>query len=382
VALELVLVDNGSRDRTGEVIDDLIAQGLPIVKVVLPENKGYGHGILSGLTQCRAPLAGYLCADGQVAPDDVVRVYQLMAGREGRIIAKVRRRFRQDSWRRKIVSICYNALMIGSFGWVGAIDINGSPKIFARAWLRRLHLSSRDWFLDPELMIKARALGLRTIEIDVEGYPRSHGASHVQASTIGEFLKNMAAYRFGPVLRQWKRTVAAEAQREGADGGARLRRAAAVPAGSAAARLDAVRVLPQRRFEDARGYLQKVLSASQCDGPPPGGEVYVTAARPGEVKGNHLHHFMGEWFSVVQGAARVAICDPESGYRRELELSAAHPCAIYVPPGLAHAVVNDGDEMMICVAWAEAEHDPADVFPYTVWPRPRAEWPVAVDVPA
>ena len=213
VALELVLVDNGSRDRTGEVIDGLIEQGLPIVKVVVPENKGYGHGIISGLEQCTAPLVGYLCADGQVAPDDVVRAYQLMAGREGRIIAKVRRRFRQDSWKRKIVSICYNALMIGSFGWVGAIDINGSPKIFARAWLRRLHLSSHDWFLDPELMIKARALGLRTIEIDVEGYPRSHGISHVRRSTVVEFLKNIAAYRFGRVLRRWKRTVAAEAQR-------------------------------------------------------------------------------------------------------------------------------------------------------------------------
>src|SRR5688572_25050140 len=45
IKLELVLVDNGSRDRTGQIIDELRARGLPITKVTIAVNRGYGHGI-------------------------------------------------------------------------------------------------------------------------------------------------------------------------------------------------------------------------------------------------------------------------------------------------------------------------------------------------
>jgi hypothetical protein len=37
---------------------------------------------------------------------------------------------------------------------------------------------------------------------------------------------------------------------------------------------------------------------------------------------------------------------------------------------MAHAVVNHGEDELICVAWAEAEHDPSDVHPFQVWPAP------------
>src|SRR5688572_24308667 len=91
IKLELVLVDNGSRDRTGQIIDELSARGLPITKVTIDVNRGYGNGIRMGLQACQAPIIGYLCADGQVAPKDVVTTYRLMEGREDRVLAKVRR---------------------------------------------------------------------------------------------------------------------------------------------------------------------------------------------------------------------------------------------------------------------------------------------------
>ncbi len=102
-------------------------------------------------------------------------------------------------------------------------------------------------------------------------------------------------------------------------------------------------------------------------GNPPRGETYVTAADPGESKGNHYHRRMGEWFAVVQGEGALGLCDPVNGERREIKLAASRARTVYVPPGVAHALVNRGDELLICVAWAEAEHDPDDVFPYEVW---------------
>lgn len=400
VDLQLVLVDNGSTDSTGKIIDELIQVGLPITKVTVRVNQGYGYGILQGLEYCRAPLVGYLHADGQVAAEDVVLIYRLMFGREGRVLAKVRRRFRKDSWRRKIVSVCYNGMMIILFGWLGAVDINGSPKILSRENLDAMKLSSGDWFLDPEIIIKAKHLGLRVIETDVEGYMRQGGVSNVRFRTCLEFLKNILVYRFGKHLKTWHNSPeAVKAKERQASywenvntgiGEAFLqvkdipnkydlplseRRGGGVGVTNL---LDKVRVLEQKRYEDARGFLQKILTASQCGGDPSRGEVYVTTAHPGQVKGNHFHCRMGEWFTVIQGVGIVEVCDPESGHRLSVPVSTSRPCTVYVPAGLAHAIVNKGDCQLICVAWAEEEHDPQDVFPFVVWPpaSDRVERPI------
>jgi UDP-2-acetamido-2,6-beta-L-arabino-hexul-4-ose reductase len=96
--------------------------------------------------------------------------------------------------------------------------------------------------------------------------------------------------------------------------------------------------------------------------------VYVTSARPGESKGHHFHRRMGEWFSVVQGRGLLLLRDTGSGQTREIAFGSEHPRSIYVPAGVAHAIQNVGEETLICVAWAEREHDPADVVPCQLSP--------------
>jgi glycosyltransferase involved in cell wall biosynthesis len=206
-ALELVLVDNGSQDRTGAIIEELMAEGHPIRKVTVSVNQGYGHGVLEGLRACTAPFAGYLCADGQVAAEEAVVTYQQARDAGTAVLAKVRRRFRKDSWRRKVVSVVYNLGMQLVFGWLSSIDLNASPKVFPRDALRLMQLESRDWFLDPELMVKAKHVGLRVLERDVEGLARAAGKSNVRITTCLQFLENIFLWRFGPKLRGWKRSM-------------------------------------------------------------------------------------------------------------------------------------------------------------------------------
>jgi glycosyltransferase involved in cell wall biosynthesis len=201
----LIAVDNGSSDRTGEIIRDLEANHDSVVYHRVEQNEGYGAGVLSGFPLCRAPWVGAIPADEQVDPEDVVRLYEAAAMTDGRVVVKVRRRFRMDGLRRKMISIAYNLLVRLLWPSMQTLDVNGSPKIMRRELVEALHLRSKDWFLDPEIMIKANHLGFRVLELNVLARLRSAGISHVHTGTCWEFLTNLLRYRLSD---GWKSELA------------------------------------------------------------------------------------------------------------------------------------------------------------------------------
>ena len=107
-----------------------------------------------------------------------------------------------------MISIGYNATIQMIFPGMPSLDVNGNPKIMPAEILRLMRLASRDWFVEAEVMLKARHLRLNVIEFDVLGKPRDGGRSHVRFATIGEFMWNLVAYRFGGPWREWKRSLA------------------------------------------------------------------------------------------------------------------------------------------------------------------------------
>ena len=210
--LELVVVDNGSRDRTGAILAQLAADHACVRPVRVEVNSGYGNGILQGIPHARGQWVGFIPADGQIDAEDVVRLYQAAAESNGDVVAKARRRFRMDGLRRKLVSIAYNLMVRVLWPGLDSLDINGTPKILPRTYLRAMRLESTGWFLDPELMLKAHFMGMRILEFNVFARMRGHGVSHVRASTCWEFFRNLLLFRFGGVLRKWQRNLAADAK--------------------------------------------------------------------------------------------------------------------------------------------------------------------------
>jgi glycosyltransferase involved in cell wall biosynthesis len=204
--LELIACDNGSSDRTGEIIKSFIARGLPIVYHRVEVNEGYGNGVLKSIGVCSAPWIGIIPADGQVDAEDVARLFEVVKHTDGRVLGKVRRRFRMDGLTRKLVSIAYNGFVWMLWPRLGSIDINGSPKIIHRDVLDVMDLQSRQWFLDPEMMVKAHYLGVRVLEMNVFARMRSNGLSHVRARTCVEFFTNLLRFKFGHALARWRRT--------------------------------------------------------------------------------------------------------------------------------------------------------------------------------
>ncbi len=195
--LEIVAVDNGSSDRTLDILEGLVPEFPHLITTRVEVNQGYGHGLLSGLHLGTAPWVGITCADGQVSGHDIEKLYAVVARSPSPKLVKVRRRFRMDGFQRKVISILYNLTITVLFPGLGSIDVNGNPKLLPTDYARRMNLGSGDWFLDAEIMIKSKRLGLPVFEINVLAQMRDGGKSNVNWATCWEFVVNLIRWRLG-----------------------------------------------------------------------------------------------------------------------------------------------------------------------------------------
>jgi len=207
VAYELVLVANyhadaDPADRT-PAIAHALAEHDPTLHVVAQPKRGMmGWDMRGGLAAARGRAVAVIDGDGQMPPEDVVLVYDLLRS-GGFDVAKTYRTARGDGAFRIGVSRAYNAALKILFPSVRVRDANGKPKIFTREALERLHLTSDDWFIDAEIVIQATRLGLRIGEAPTVFLPNTRRASFVTARAIVGFSWDLLAYR----VKTWWRQI-------------------------------------------------------------------------------------------------------------------------------------------------------------------------------
>ena len=194
ISFALALVNNGSRDKTGALIDSL-AEDPRIHTVHLRQNAGYGGGILAGL-QClqqgsTPDVLGWCWGDGQVDPLCLVTL--LKACEDGAPMAKAVRTRRNDGGFRTLQGQVY-AKLLRQLGQT-ATDPHGCPKLFRRESLQLLDLQHTDWFIDAEAMLKACKRDWTIAEVPVTFHARSGGTSKVELSTVLEFCANLWKWR-------------------------------------------------------------------------------------------------------------------------------------------------------------------------------------------
>jgi glycosyltransferase involved in cell wall biosynthesis len=193
-SFEIIVVDNGSTDTTPNVLAKLRTTIPELVVVRVFPNQGYGNGILAGLAVAKGDAVGWTDADDQLSADDIAKVYREMMTK-GASFSKGNRTFQHQPSFLWLRSRLYTVLFILLFGPLTR-DAQGSPRFFNRSLYEKLHLSSRDWFIASEGIIKAGRLGVKPLEIPVRWQNRSGGISKVRLGTTLEFVKNALRYRF------------------------------------------------------------------------------------------------------------------------------------------------------------------------------------------
>lgn len=119
----------------------------------------------------------------------------------------------------------------------------------------------------------------------------------------------------------------------------------------------------RKKIEDSRGWFLKVINGAESNLPRHTGEVYLTMATPGQMKGGHYHPLANEWFTLITGECILKLEDMETQERKEIHLNANDPVTIYVPSGIAHAFFNTSEEKdFILMAYSDQLFDPADTI--------------------
>ncbi len=198
VPFELILVANydDASDRTPEVAEEF-AGCHERVKVLKESKQGaMGWDMRRGLDVASGSFIVVIDGDEQNPFEDVMRAYRLLLD-SGADVVKGRRTKRFDGPARHLVSAVYNALFLMLFRTRGLWDINGKPKGFRRSAYERMTLTADDWFIDAEIVLQARDLGLTLTELPVVFHQNEARRSFVRAEAVLEFLRNMAQVRLG-----------------------------------------------------------------------------------------------------------------------------------------------------------------------------------------
>ncbi len=201
---QLVLVANyveGAGDATPEVVRDLAAHDPRIVCSAAAKRGMMGWDMRTGLKLAAGDCLAVIDGDGQILAEDLVRVFRELE-RGGYDLVKARRVHRGDGLARRLISLVFNALFHLLFPGMNARDVNAKPKVLTRAAYERLELESDDWFIDAEIMIQARRLGLRVGEVETDFLALVGRPSFINLRTLLEFLANLARYRVRELRRR------------------------------------------------------------------------------------------------------------------------------------------------------------------------------------
>ena len=173
---EIIAVDDGSKDATPRLADELAAAH-PQVRVVHHEvNKGYGAALRSGFRASRFDLVCFTDGDRQFKVADLGRLLDRMAKTDRPDVVVGYRIKRADPAIRLAYARVYR-LALRIFYRLGVRDVDCACKLFRRESLDGVRLESGGAFLSAELLIKLKQRGRRLAETGVPHYPRTAGSA-------------------------------------------------------------------------------------------------------------------------------------------------------------------------------------------------------------
>ncbi|MGA2268695.1 MAG: glycosyltransferase family 2 protein [Bryobacteraceae bacterium] len=195
---EVIVVNDGSRDGTAEVLEELRREHSPWLRVVThAHNRGYGGALRSGFAAAQKDFVFYTDGDGQYDTGELPRLLELAGSATG--LVNGYKLERHDSRHRVWIGNVYNFCARLLFR-IRIRDIDCDYRLIRRALLEKIHLTSTSGTICVELVRKLELSGCEVMEIGVHHYPRVYGSSQF-------FRVRSLAITLWQLLRLWVRLV-------------------------------------------------------------------------------------------------------------------------------------------------------------------------------
>lgn len=172
---EIVIVDDGSKDKTGKIADTLAKSNKNISVIHHHPNRGYGAAFKSGLYACKYPWISFIDSDGQFDFKEISRFIKTQEETKADLVIGYYLG-RKVHFTRKLNSKVWQFIVYLLFG-LNVRDIDCGFKLISKKvvdTIPRLE-SERGAFISSEFLIKAKKMGFKIVEIGVQHYPRKFG---------------------------------------------------------------------------------------------------------------------------------------------------------------------------------------------------------------
>jgi len=185
---ELIIVNDGSPDKAGEIAD-VIARRESNVRVIHhPHNMGYGHALRSGFRASRFEWIGFTDGDDEYEIDDLRKLLRLKDYYDLIITFRYAKRY---SGFRMFISYVYNKLLRLIFK-TRYRDISCGLRLIRKEVVEELDLVSSSPFIGAEIAIRVMLKGFRVGEVGVQTFPREFGkGSSTSLKNILATIKDM-----------------------------------------------------------------------------------------------------------------------------------------------------------------------------------------------
>jgi len=197
---EIIVVNDGSKDGTARIADELVAANPGIVRAVHhPTNYGYGAALRSGFRAAVHEHVAFTDGDRQFRVADVGRLIERMAATDAPDVVVGYRIKRADPLVRTVYARIYRLANRIFFG-LRVRDVDCACKLFRRTALEGIAVESGGAFFSAELLIKLQVAGRTIAEVGVPHYPRTAGsATGAKPSVVFRAVRDFWLLR----LRMW-----------------------------------------------------------------------------------------------------------------------------------------------------------------------------------
>ena len=185
--LELLVVDDGSKDRTAEVAAGI--QGVSLIRH--PQNKGYGAALKTGFSKASGELIGFLDADGTYPPEYFPQLCQVALNGTDLVIGS--RMAGEDSkmpFTRRVGNLFF-ANLLTLLGRQKVTDSASGMRVFKREILEHIYPLPDGLNLTPVMSTRAVHEGINIKEIPIP-YSERVGRSKLSVIRDGRiFMQSM-----------------------------------------------------------------------------------------------------------------------------------------------------------------------------------------------